>query len=419
MGALTDGTDIKEADPPSLWRSTQFRSYLASTAFSGTAFSMQQLLVSWMLVGILLLPADTVGIVQAVIGIPGLFLMLLGGASADRSDPRSLLIKVYAVAWLIPFALALTIWNDLLNLWSVMLFGLAMSTVMSFSSPAQQSILNRIAGRELQKGVTAATAVGFIVQIVGLTLAGQMERVGLMNVLLVQGSCLLMGAFAVHRIAAMESRWVETGQATWEVVLEGLKATFRSRVIFQTLLINFISSIFNAGAFMTVLPFIIKRVYEGNALGLAFVMMLFFAGAAISNLMMLRLMPFERPGRLFLAMQLSRVVIVMFLWFSPPWWLLLIVLFAWGLNMGVTSTLARTIVQESAEPEYLGRIMSVFSLGMLGSAPIGAIVLGFIIEAFGTLNALIPAMFVSTFLFLFGVFATRVWRYRSPKAVAP
>lgn len=108
-----------DAKSQSLWQSGQFRSYLASTAFTGTAFSMQQLLVSWMLVGILLLPADTVGVVQAVIGIPGIFLMLLGGASADRGDPRSLLIKVYAVAWLIPFFLALTVWRDLLNLWSV------------------------------------------------------------------------------------------------------------------------------------------------------------------------------------------------------------------------------------------------------------------------------------------------------------
>ncbi len=398
-----------------LWQNRQFKAYLASTACAGTAFSMQQLLLSWMLVGILLLPADRVGMVQAMVGIPGIFVMLWGGASADRFDPRSLLIKVYAIAWMIPFALALIVEADLLSVWTVMLFGLAMSTVTSFSSPSQQSILNRIAGKDLQKGVTAATATGFVVQIIGLTLAGQMEQVGLVNVLMVQGTALLLGAIAVHRLSAMAPAWVERGQSTPRVVAEGLKATFRNRVIFHTLAINFISSIFNAGAFMTVLPFIIKRVYEGNALGLAFVMILFFAGATISNLLMLRLMPFVRPGRVFLVMQLSRVVIVAFLWSSPPWWLLLVVLFLWGLNMGVTSTLARTIVQESAEPQYLGRIMSVFSLGMLGSAPVGAVVLGFIIEAFGTLNALIPAMIVSTLLFLGGVFVTNVWTYRSTR----
>lgn len=401
-------------EQPVLWQHREFQAYLGSTAFTGIAFSMQQLLVSWMLVGILLLPADRVGVTQAMIGVPGIFLMLWGGATADRIDPRSLLIRVYAITWLIPLALAATVSADWLNVWTVLAFGLAMSTATSFSNPAAQSILNRVAGREIQRAVTASTAIAFMMQIIGLSLAGQMETVGLAAVLVIQGLCLFAGALAVRRISPKASDYVETGVPTWKVVLEGLKATFEHRTIFHTLMINFVSSIFNAGAFTTVLPFIIKRVYDGDALNLAVIMIIFFGGASISNFLMLRLMPFEKPGRVYLVMQLSRVLIVALVWMSPPWWLLTVVLFAWGLNMGVTSTLARTIVQESAEPQYRGRILSVFSLGMLGSAPIGAIVLGVIIEAFGTLNALIPAMVVSTLLFLFGA-TTSVWSYRSPQ----
>jgi O-antigen/teichoic acid export membrane protein len=87
--------------------------------------------------------------------------------------------------------------------------------------------------------------------------------------------------------------------------------------------------------------------------------------------------------------------------------------------MGFTTTLARSIVQESAEAAYRGRILSVFTLGMLGSAPIGAIVLGWMIETFGTLNALLPAMCVSLVLFLYGSLFTSVWHYRSPTAPVP
>ena len=82
--------------------------------------------------------------------------------------------------------------------------------------------------------------------------------------------------------------------------------------------------------------------------------------------------------------------------------------------MGLTTTLSRTIVQESAEPEFRARILSVYSLGLIGSAPIGAIVLGNIIEIFGTLEALIPAMLVSVVLFVYGVFFSPVWSYLSP-----
>ena len=54
--------------------------------------------------------------------------------------------------------------------------------------------------------------------------------------------------------------------------------------------LNFSSSIFNAGAFLTVLPFVVERVYEGNAAVLATMMIVFFGGAAAANLMMLRFM---------------------------------------------------------------------------------------------------------------------------------
>ena len=46
------------------------------------------------------------------------------------------------------------------------------------------------------------------------------------------------------------------------------------------------------------------------------------------------------------------------------------------------------------------------------------VLLGWVIEAFGTLNALIPAMFVSLALFIYGSLYTSVWRYRSPVANA-
>lgn len=397
----------------SIWQNNQFKSYLGSTAFSGIAYAMQYLLISWLLIGVLLLPADRVGVIQAIMGIPGIFLMLWGGASADRTDPRSLLIRVYAVAPVLPLFLLVVDQGQWLNVWTVALWGLGMSVITSFSSPAHQAILNRVSGADLQKGVAASTAVMFLVQMIGLGMAGQMDRFGLSAVLVIQGVCLVMGAVMIRRLTAQVPVSAPPESAL-RVIVEGFRATYRDRVIFDVLVVNFISSIFNAGAFMTVFPFIIKRIYDGDAMLLAIMMIVFYGGAMLSNLMMLRFMPFVQPGRLFLWLQLSRIIIVFLLWIEPGWWLLVLTIIAWGINMGVTSTIARTIVQESAEAAFRGRILSVFNLGLLGSAPIGALLLGWIIESFGTLNALIPSMIVSLVLFIYGVYFTGVWDYRSP-----
>ncbi len=401
-------------EEPSLWQNAQFRVYLGTTALAGNATSIQQLLLSWLLVGILLLPADQVGIIQAFIGLPGIFLMLWGGASADKRDPRSLLIRVYAISWLFPLLLFIADKIDLLNIWTVAMFGVAMSTALFFSNPAQQAILNRVAGSQVQRGVTAATAMQFLVQMVGLVIAGQMETVGVGFVLLVQSTSLVLGAIAVTRIKPLPINPNPERRSTMTVMLEGFRAAYNNKTVFHTLIITFTSGVFNAGAFMTALPFIVKRAYDGDAFGLATIMIVFYMGATISNVIQFWVMPLARPGFWFLVMQFSRIIILFFVWIQPSWFVLMAVLFAWGLNMGVTTNLSRALVQESAEQAYLARVLSVYNLGMMGSMPVGALIIGFIIEAFGTMNAMVPAMFVSAILCAYGFLFTGLGKYRSP-----
>jgi len=397
--------------------SSEFVPYLISTGFSGIALAMQQLLLAWILIGILELPASEVGIVQAVVGIPGIILILVGGAKADGMDPRSLLIKVYALAPLLPFFLIIMLDIYRINIWNVLSWALGMSFVISYTSPAQQALLNRVARGGVQRSVSAATAIGFIVQILGLAVAGTLEVIGLIPVLLIQFVCFGFAAIMVSRISPIVAR-LTTSESTISQLRAGIEAIATNKVIAQTLSINFISSIFNAGSFMTVFPFIVRRIYEGDAFLLSMMMVIFYCGATASSLVMMRFMPLERPGRIFLFMQLSRMFILGIMWLQPAIWVFAIAAILWGANMGVTLTLARTIVQESAIEEFRGRVMSVFTLGLLGSAPIGAIVLGSMIEAFGTLNALLPAMLLSLGLFLYGVFFSPVYHYKSPTGTA-
>ena len=396
-----------------IWQNSEFKLYLGSTAFSGIAFAMQQLLLSWTLIGILEVPASQVGLIQAAAGIPGIFVMLLGGVRADDTDPRTLLIRVYLFAPVLPLFLITVVQLQQLSIQAVLLWALGMSFCVSYSSPAQQTILNRIASSSVQKAVSAATAVGFLVQIFGLGIAGTIDKFGLSPALAFQATCVGLGAFAVRRLHP-QPPVIQKTESPFKNLADGFREIYKQQDIMQTLIINFTSSVFNAGAFMTVFPFIVKEIYGGNAFLLSFLMVIFYAGATISNLLMIRVMPLVRPGRIFLIMQLSRMVILGLIWFEPVFWIFALACVGWGLNMGVTMTLARTIVQESATAEYRARIMSVYSLGLLGSAPIGALILGSLIDSLGILNALIPAISISIGLFMYGIIFTNVYNYRSP-----
>ncbi len=398
---------------PSLWQETQFRLYLGSVSFSGAAMAMQQLLITWLLVGILMLPATQVGAIQALIGLPGIALMLWGGAVADRTDPRELLIQVYSLAWLFPIALFTAVQLDLLNIWSVSLFGLAMSTAIAYASPSQQAILNRIAGSQVQRGVTLSTIASFLVQIIGLAISGQMENVGVDTILMIQSLSLVLAALAVRQLAPAEAS-PAIQQKTIAIIFDGFRAVIENRTILHTMIITFVSGIFNYGAFAIALPYIVKRIYEGDAIGFATMMVIFYTGATISNVIQYWVMPLTRPGFWFLAMQLTRALLLYLIWLQPEWWILLLVMFFWGLNMGITTNLSRAIVQETSDPKFLARLLSVFSLGMMGAIPIGAIAIGLLVGWFGEVDALIPSMFISIGLFAYGFIFTKVGDYRSP-----
>jgi predicted MFS family arabinose efflux permease len=400
--------------PASIWALPSFRSYLGASSATTLSFSMQQLLISWLLIGVLHTDPEQVGIAQAIIGVPGLFLMLWGGASADRVDPRGLLIRIYTVSVIPPLLLIAVERLDLLGYWSVTLWALLMSVAMSFQTPAQAAILNRSAGNRVQEAVTAATAVGFVMQVIGLALAGQLEYIGLDAVLILQSVAIAVGGLLIRRLPAMpmEAPVVQPPPA-WRAVLDGLVVIRQNPVVLHVLIVNFTSMLFNAGSFFLIFPFLMTKVYGGDASFLALMLVVFYAGAVMVNFVLLRFMPLKRPGRLFLSMQITRALIFAVYLLEPALPLLVLVTFLWGMNMGITTTTSRGIIQESAEPAYRGRILAVYNVGALGAQPLGALVLGLVVAQVGILNGLIPGLLVSIGLCVYGVAVTPIWRYVS------
>ncbi len=124
-------------------------------------------------------------------------------------------------------------------------------------------------------------------------------------------------------------------------------------------------------------------------------------------------MPLLRPGRLFMLMQLTRVVILAVLWMRPSLWLFYVAIVAWGFNMGITTTLVRTTVQELAEEPHRAQILSMLLVSFMISAPASSVLLGWLIAGYDPLTALIPAIVMSLVIFGIGVTSSGLWRYRA------
>ena len=59
------------------------------------------------------------------------------------------------------------------------------------------------------------------------------------------------------------------------------------------------------------------------------------------------------------------------MWEIPHYGFLMIV-FSWGLASGISIAMSRSIVQDAAPKEKLARVLSIYQLGFMAGAPIGA-----------------------------------------------
>ncbi|MEZ5559488.1 MAG: MFS transporter [Pseudomonadales bacterium] len=383
--------------------------YLTASSLWMAGMSLQGFLLTWLLVGILERPANEAGLARSLAEFPPLLVLLVGGVLGDRFNGRSYLASMHLLMALPPLGIALVYALGWLDYWWVVLFGVLMASVQALSDPARQSLLSRVSGIDIQRAVTIMTITTSLVGLSGFYLGGQLDALGLTTVLLAQSAVFLIGTGAVLRLPSLPM----TAGPQRPNLAAGFNALRQAPLIRNITGLNFLSSLFNAGAYIVAVPYVVKAVYGGDAAMLAAVMIVFTAGSIGSNVGLLAFMPLRHPGRLFLVMQITRVAILAVLFTRPPLWLFYAAIFAWGLNMGVTTTMVRTTVQELAAPALRAQILSILLLSFMVSAPVSSILLGFLIEWTTPLAALLPGIVVSLAIFAIGLWHSGLWQYRS------
>jgi predicted MFS family arabinose efflux permease len=387
--------------------------YLVGSSLWMAGMSLQGFMFTWLLVGVLERPAHEVGFARSLAEFPPLIVLFLGGLLGDRLNGRSYLATMHVLMAMPPLLIAAVVGLDLLGYWWVVLFGVLMSSIQALSDPARQSVLSRVARMDTQRAVTVMTISTSLVGLSGFYLGGRLDVLGLGTVLAVQSALFFIGMFAMLRLPSLPTT-VAPGQRPR--LAAGVAAVWRAPLVRNIIGLNVLSSLFNAGAYIVAIPYIVKEIYLGDAAFFALVMIVFTAGSIGSNMLLLAFMPLQRPGRVFLLMQLTRVAILGLLFVQPNLWLFYVAMFAWGVNMGVTTTLVRSTVQELAEPSHRAQILSVLLVSFMVTAPVSSLLLGLLIQHTTPLAALLPGIVMSLIIYVLGRYAggtEGLWHYRS------
>ena len=372
---------------------------------------MQIIVFPWLVTVVLHEPAARVGIAQMSLMAPSIFLMLLGGAVADRSDCRRLLVRGHLVAALPPLVLGVAIARGGLAYGGLIAYALAVGTAGAFVMPARDAMLTRVAAAGgLGRAVAVMTAMQFAAQLVGIAVGGSAGAIGAPALLLLQAAVLVFGGVAARRLPAAPPVAGAAAQSRLRAMRDGLRAAAESPILAPVLIANLAVGVLYVGAFLVILPLIVRDVYGGGSVELSLVSLGFWGGTIGSTLIQIRLGALRRPGRaIVVALFLGAGVLAAMAWPSPfPAFVALCLI--WGLGAGVVMTQARTLVQAAAPETHRARILSLFQLGLMGGAPVGALLIGYLAALTGPRGAAVyPA--ASMLLVLAGLLLrSRLWQ---------
>ncbi len=361
--------------------------FIAGVGSWFAAMGMQGVIFSWLVVGVLQAKAEWVGIAQSASMIPLILFTLVAGVVADRRDRRTLLISLYLLASLLSGGLVAIVASGWLSLATLIAYALVMGTVQAFVMPARDSFLSEVAGPNMMRAVTGMMLAQWGLQIVGTLLAGTARWVGTVPTLCVHGLTLLIGALMLSKLppAPPHGGVPQTNLRLVDVVA-GVNEVVHSSTLLPIFLLGIAVGGFFIGPFMVVFPILVRDYYGGDVAQLAMLSTAFPVGTILGSLALLWYGDIRRKG---VAQLISLIVgsgCLAIVSFGLPFWGTLVMICAWGITAAVFGNSGRTLFQERARPSHRARVLSVHTLGFMGSAGlVGAPLSGVLVEHFGPL----------------------------------
>ncbi|MEQ9517848.1 MAG: MFS transporter, partial [Parvibaculum sp.] len=310
---------------------TNLNWYLLGQACWFVSLGLQFVLFPHLVANVLHAAPFWVGFAQMSLSAPAILFMLLGGATADRGDPRTILFRVHLFAALPPLVLAQAMDGGTLSFWMLVAYGLFMGTTSAFAMPARDASLNLVASGNIQKAVTLAMTVQQTAQLLGMVVALSAAAFGVSLLFGAQALIMLLGGIAARQLP--KKPVVETGHPPrLQAMMEGIVYIRRSENLLPVVTAMFAVGVFFIGSFLVALPLLVRDYYQGGVIELGIANIGFWGGTIVSTVTLLRFGHVVRRGRAVMCALASGLTIIFCFSFPMPFWLFCSLSFVWGLG---------------------------------------------------------------------------------------
>lgn len=367
-----------------------YRLYFTGQVLSLCGTWMQQIAMSWLVYRL----TNSAMMLAATMFLSNFPIVLLGfwsGTYADKWDKRKALIVMQCLylghAVVLMFLVAL---NQIQG-WHLLIFAGVLGVINAFDIPLRQVFVAAIIPdkKDLPNAIALNSLMVNAARILGPSLAGLLLTVSSEAVCFgVNALSYVAIIIALHRIEPGEINIIKTGnKSSLHLFKEGLAFIQKDPWIKKSLLMMLIVSLC-ASPYASVMPMVVKETFVSGADVYGFLMSCSGVGAMLAGVLMAMRTTTRSLGKIVaFSVPVGGVGLLMFS-LSSSHYLAGVSLFVVGFGLMLAAISSNTLIQSRVADEYRGRVMTLYSMALLGGTPVGSLVLGSIAHTMGVSNAL-------------------------------
>lgn len=358
-----------------------YRLYFIGQAISLSGTWMQTVALGWL--ALTLTGSGTqLGFIVAGQFLPLLIFGPWGGLVVDRLDKRRMLIATQVAFGLLAGLLSLVVFAHAEQLWMLYAFAISLGIVRVFDNPLRQSfVLEMVEHHHLKNAVSLNSTANNLARAVGPLIGGVIiAAAGIALCFLLNALSYLAVIGTIFWMREEELRKTPPVAKKSGQIIEGLRYAQSTPLIRDILVMAALIGTF-AYEFQVSLPLLAEQTFHAGAPGYALLMAAFGAGAAVGGLFAAGSHTIARRHLVISAFFFGISILGTAL--APSFQGAVFGLFVVGIFSINFTSLANTMIQLESAPAMRGRVMSLWSIAMIGSTPIGGPMIGWIGEHLG------------------------------------
>jgi MFS family permease len=370
-----------------IFRSLQYRNY--KLYFAGQSLSligtwMQRIAMPW-LVYQMTGSALLLGVVGFAGQIPSFLLSPVAGVLTDRWSRYRVLLYSQILSMIHAFILAWLCLSGQIRVWQIVVLSFIIGSINAFDVPSRHSfIVDLVEKKEDLGNAIALNSTMFNgARLIGPSIAGVILATTS------EGICFLINGisfvFVIISLLMMKLKVREVRNRGTQIIRElkdGLDYTFGFAPIRHLIILLSISSMMGM-SYSVLMPVFAKEILHGDSYTYGFLMGAAGFGALLGALVLASRESVLKLGRLVPASAFLFGAGLIILSFSKIFPVALFLMVFIGLGMMLQTAASNTILQTITDDDKRGRVMSFYTMAIMGTAPFGSLLAGWLAKVVG------------------------------------